>query len=336
MRLYICSTYYHVYIVLLKQFADPQASDLVVCDDIPTGKQLTAKLQEAGLFHRVWYVEQSKLPEVRGWNRLDWVLFQHRRRFRIVRPMLPFDLDNYQDIYIFHDGTPLGMYLADAKRPYHLIEDSLNFYQRILDTAQAKHLMPHNLKYQVRRLLKSGYFPLGESHFVVDVEVNENKKLQMRLPNVVELPRNRLERLTQKDQRMLLEAFNCPELAPIGAHSALVLTEPLYSDRLCKDIVEQVSIYQKLVEVLKTDGYSIILKPHPRDQADYTRLGVQMMKREFPVELLGYLPNTSFACAVAVSSSAIFELHAKHKFWWNHNVLQKIVQKDSDADERPV
>lgn len=337
MRLYICSTYYHVYIVLLKQFAGPQDSDLVICDDIPTGKRLTERLSATGLFRHVWYVEQSKLPEVRGKNRLDWIFFQHKRRFRTIRPMLPFDLDDYRDVYIFHDGTPLGMYLADAKRPYHLIEDSLNFYQRVLDTAQAQHLKSHSLKYRGRRLLNSGYFPLGESRFVVYVEVNENRNLQIRLPKVVELPREQLEEhLTQKDRRELLDVFDCPELSSIEAHSALILTEPLHRDGLCGDIEEQVSIYQKLVEALEMDGYSVILKPHPRDLADYTRLGVWMLKREFPVELLRYLPKIGFACAVAVSSSAIFELPARRKFWWKHNSLQEISQKDSETDERPV
>lgn len=334
MRLYICSTYYHVYITLLKQFAAPEGTDLVVCDDIPTGEKLTERLSATGLFRHVWYVEQSKLPEVRGKNPLDWVLFQHRRRFRTVRPMLPFDLDNYRDVYIFHDGTPLGMYLTDAKHPYHLVEDALNLYQRILDTAQADQLRPHTLKFRIRKLLNSGYFPLGESRFVVDVEVNENRKLQIRLPNVVELPRNQFkECLTEKDHQILLDIFGCPELDLIDAHSALVLTEPLYGDR---NMEEQISIYQKLVETLKMDGYSVILKPHPRDRADYTSLGIQVMQREFPVELLSYLPKMNFACAAAVSSFSIFELPAKHRFWWRHNSLQEISQKDSEADERPV
>lgn len=325
MRLYICSTYYHVYITLLKQFAAPEDTDLVVCDDIPIGEQLTERLSATGLFRQVWYVEQSRLPEVRGKNRLDWVLFQHRRRFRTIRPMLPFDLDNYQDIYIFHDGTPLGMYLADAKRPYHLIEDALNLYQRILDTVQADQLRPHNLKFRIRKLLNSGYFPFGESRFVVDVEVNENRKLQMRLPNIVELPRDQLkERLTEKDHRVLMDVFHCPALISMGAHIALILTEPLYGDGICKDMDEQISIYQKLVETLKMDGYSVILKPHPRDRTDYTRLDIQVMQREFPAELLSHLPGIVFSCVVAVSSSSILMIPAEKKFHWRDGILIKI------------
>lgn len=322
MRLYICSTYYHVYITLLKQFAAPEGTDIVVCDDIPTGEKLTERLSTTGLFQHVWYVEQSKLPEIRGKNRLDWVLFQHRRRFRTIHPMLPFDLDDYRDIYIFHDGTPLGMYLADAKCPYHLIEDSLNFYQQILDTSQAHHFKPHNLKYWGRKLLNSGYFPLGESRYVIGVEVNENKDLQIELPNVEELSRNSLyERLTEQEKQMLLQVFECPNLAGIDDNTAVVLTEPLYADGLCKTAQEQMDTYHALVRALKAEGYTVIIKPHPRDREDYNSLHVRILGRSFPVEIFRFLPGIRFDCAATVSSSAIFEFPAKRKFRWKYNKL---------------
>lgn len=332
MRLYICSTYYHVYITLLKQFAAPEDTDLVICDDMPTGESLTERLSVTRLFHHVWYVEQSKLPEVRGKNRLDWVLFQHRRRFRIIRPMLPFDLDNYQDIYIFHDGTPLGMYLTDAKRQYHLIEDALNLYQRILDTAQAKHMRPHNLKFIIRQLLNSGYFQLGESRYVLDVEVNENKGLQMKLPNVKEVPRKGLqERLTEKEKQILLEVFGCPSIAGIGENTAVVLTEPLYADGLCETAQEQVDTYCAIARALKGKGYIVVIKPHPRDREDYTSLNVQILERGFPVELFQLLPGNGFACAATVSSTAIYEFQAARKLKWISGVLAENlgIQKSS-------
>lgn len=316
--LYICTTYYHVYITLLKQLNQPILMDIVVCDDIPTGQTLAQRLLETGLFRHVWFVQESLLPEERGKNKLDWVFFQHRRRFRVIRPLLPFDVHDYNDVYIFHDATPLGMYLADARKPYHLVEDSLNFYQRLNETAQAVHRKPHTLKYWLRRLLNSGYFPLGESRYVKDIEVNENQNLQVKGKPVIEHSRATLQnKLSQISREKVLEVFGYPELPEIGERCALLLTEPFFADGLCASLEEQVSIYQKMVVELEQKGFQTILKPHPRDAADYSKLGVDLWDRFFPIELLAYLPAVpDFACAVAVSSSAIYSVSAQRRLLW--------------------
>lgn len=316
MRLYICSTYYHVYITLLKQFADPKDTDIVVCDDIPTGEKLTKRLSATGLFQHVWYVEQSKLPEVRGKNRLDWVLFQHRRRFRAIRPMLPFDLDDYQDIYIFHDGTPLGMYLADAKRPFHLIEDALNFYQRILDTSQAHHLKPHNLKYWGRRLLNSGYFPLGESRYVIDVEVNENKALQIELPYVKALPRRELqERLTDEEKQVLLELFGCPDFPEAEDTVTLLLTEPLFVDGRVESFEQQKTVYFQLIMEYVGTHETLVVKPHPRDTLNYAELfpDCMILDKNMPAEMFVCFMKSPFKRLVSFSSTALQTVPAKER-----------------------
>lgn len=302
--------------------------DIVVCDDIPTGQTLAQRLRDTGLFRRVWFVQESSLPEVRGKNKLDWIFFQHKRRRHILRPLLPFSIEDYQDIYIFHDGTPLGTYLADEKKPYHLIEDSLNFYQHVRDTAQGRLLKAHTWKYWGRRLLNSGYFPLGESRFVQDIEVNENKNLQLCGKRTVELPRRILQdKLSPIGRATILEVFGCPVLSGIQDQSALVLTEPLFADGLCKTMDIQLSLYRSLVEVFQNEGLQVIIKPHPRDTANYSDLGVTLWERFFPIELLTYLPNTNFTCAAAISSSALFSIPAEHKLFWYDGAFHKELKK---------
>ncbi len=326
--LYICTTYYHVYITLLKQLNAPNLIDLVVCDDIPTGRELSQRLRETGLFRYVWFVQESLLPEERGKNKLDWILFQHQRRRRAIRPLLPFSVDDYQDIYIFHDGTPLGTYLTDVRKSYHLIEDSLNFYQRVRDTAQGRLLKAHTWKYWLRRLLNSGYFPLGESRYVKDIEVNENKNLQIRGKKIVELPRRELQNNLSKDgQKIVLDVFGCSVLPETGRQSALVLTEPLFADSVCDTLEVQVAIYHDVVETLRGKGLQVVIKPHPRDTANYSKLEATIWDRFFPVELLSYLPIRVFQCAVAVSSSALFSVPAKRRLFWYNGEFQKEIKK---------
>lgn len=325
MTLYICSTYYHVYVTLLKRLAGYEVTDCVICDDIPAGEALARRLEKTSLFRNVWFVRQRELPEVRGKNTLDWMFFQHRRRYKTLRPLLPFDLDDYGDIYIFHDGTPLGEYLNDAGRHYHLIEDSLNFYQRIFQTPQAQLLTADTLKNRVRRLLNSGYFPLDGSRYVTDVEVNENAALQLKLPRVKELSRSGLqERLTDGDKAIVLDVFGCPDLERTEGRKALVLTEPFYEDGTCGSLEEQTLIYRNIVGALKNEGYAVMIKPHPRDGGDYAGCEAQILDRYFPIELLQFFPEMTFDCAVTVSSSAIYELQADRKLIWKSGALHEL------------
>ena len=314
MNLTICTTYYHLYVTLLKRLVWGQETDLVICDDIPTGRVLVKRLRGTGLFGRVWYVEQHRLPEEFGRGRLDRVLFQHRRRYRLLRPLLPFQLEDYQEIYIYHDGTALGMFLNDARCPYHLVEDALNFYQRLQDTPQAQLLRPHDWKFRIRKLLNSGYFPLGESKYVKDIEVNENRNLQIVGKPIVELPRDAMEqKLTPTQRQLIFQIFGQPELPEMGAGTALLLTEPLYSDGVCTTLEEQVEIYQKMLKSLQAEGFQVVIKPHPRDFEDYTGLGAQVLDKNFPVELLAHLIKAPLGCAAAVSSSAVFTIQAEEK-----------------------
>lgn len=322
-NLYICSTYYHVYITLCKVMTQKQQVDLIICDDIPAGEELSSRLRDSGIFQKVWFVRQNDFPEIRGKNKLDWIFCQHKRRKKIIDRLLPTDFRAYTDIYIFHDGTPIGMYLNDAHIFYHLIEDSLNIYQRLYDTAQKNFLKPHNLKFYIRRFLQSGYFPFGDSKYVRDIEVNQNRTLQVRHKKIIELPREQIEqKLTDSQRKEILNIFGCQNEISVPAHSALLLTEPFYADGICESEEEQLEIYRKLCSQLQREGWVVFLKPHPRDQVDYDDLRLPSLNAQFPIELLNYFLGISFDCAAAVSSSAIFTLkNVPHRFWWKQDKL---------------
>ena len=310
--LYICSTYYHVYVTLLKRMVIGGPMDLVVCDDIPTGPELCQRLRESGLFGRVWYIEQSKLPREWGKNLIDWIFFQKKRRLRAIAPLLPFRVWDYENVYIYHDGTPLGMHLIDAKKPYHLIEDSLNFYQRFEKTPQAAFLKRYTWKYRLRKLMGWGYFSLGDSPYTLDVEVNENKELQLSRVHVVELSRTALRlKLNNAQAGQMVHLFGVPPVSAKHGETALLLTQPLFLDGVCDSEGTQFDKYKEIAADLHRQGYEVIVKPHPRDTVDYTQLGLPVLERTFPVELLEYIVDGGFGCAATVSSSAVYSVLAK-------------------------
>jgi len=316
MKLYICSTYYHIYITLLKYFAEPFEGDLVICDDIPTGELLAKKINVRKWFRKVFFVTQKKLPDESGKNPIDWVLFQHKRRAKLIKPLLPFDLNEYTDIYIYHDGTPLGMYLADVGRKYHLIEDSLDFYKTLYSSAQARCLHKRSWKYGIEWAFNAGYFPLGGSHLLIDIEVNDKKDLQIEGQNIIECPRDTLEtNLTDNQKVALLEVFDYTEL-DVGDRTALVLTQPLHKDGVVPAKEDQRKIYSEIIQNLQKKGYLPVIKPHPRDEMDYSNLGCQIINRFFPIELFTLAETRNFPCVAAVNSSGLKRLNADRKLYF--------------------
>lgn len=312
MDMYICTTYYHVYVLLLKRLTGFQSPcDVVICDDLPTGEKIKSNLSAIGLFNTVWYITQSKFPVDNGYNRIDRILFQHKRRFKEINGMLPFDIKSYKNIFIFHDNTALGRFLNDGKVKYHLIEDSYNFFQRINLTPQHKYIRQVNYKYKLARFLNVGYFPLGASKYVADIEVNQNKALQIKHNHIVELSRDYMRSLlSEADKKLIFKVFGCPEFPKIGKNTAILLTEPLFRDGVC-DEEQQISIYKYVTRDLQDKGYNVVIKPHPRDECNYLCLNAFITERFYPIEVIEDNSNTGIECVAAVSSSAIYSIHAK-------------------------
>lgn len=332
MKLYICSTYYHVFITMLKQLSQRETADLVICDDLPTGQELSQRIRETGLFRNVWFVEQHRLPEVPARGIVDAVLFQHKRRARTLRPLLPFSVGDYSDICIYHDGTALGCYLNDEGAAYHLIEDSLNFYQYVYQSSQACLLYPHNFRYRIRRLLKAGYFPLGFSPYLVDIEVNDKNNLQIPSGAAVEKPRSQLmEHLSPEQISLLFRIFGYHPVENYGELSAIILTQPLFQDGACANEEEQRGIYREIAEFLKDKGYCVSLKPHPRDSVNYEQLPVTIIQGYFPSELFGLGKNTVFDCAVTVNSSALAVFPARKRYFWDQ-VNKKLLETEENKE----
>lgn len=313
MDLYICTTFYHVYILLLKRLTGIQdACDVVVCKDIPTGEQLKYRIENSRLFNNVWYINQWELPDDRGRNRLDRLFCQHHRRYRTIKKMLPFDVKKYDNVYIFHDNTKLGRYLNDAKIKYHLIEDSYNFFQHILQTPQAIHIREKNHKYKFAKFLNMGYFPMGESKYVLDIEVNENRNLQIPNSNVVELSRDMMrDLLSEEDKQLIFKIFGSPKLPKLDKNTVILLTESFAADGVCNG-EKQMTMYKGIIDDLKSKGLAVLVKPHPRDEMDYSIFDVNVIDRFFPIEVLVDQIGKEIQNVATVSSSAVLNIQAKN------------------------
>lgn len=312
-KIYICTTYYHVLITVAKTLLSKTDTDVVICDDIAGAENLCGKLKKYNVFKNLYFIKQSIIPELLTKNILKNIFCLHHFNYIMAKKYIEINFDKYTDIYIFHDDTKIGHYLNDAGYYYHLIEDSLNFYQKILDTP-FRYAVIKDWKYYLKRILNYKYLPLGNSKYVIDVEVNENKNLKIKRKKVVEINReDLLNRAFAKYKNIILDIFLNIEISELlkDKNKALVLTQPLYKDKILKSEQEQLLFYKKIVLDLKQKNFKVYIKPHPRDCMDYKTLisDVYVINKEFPIEIFNYIDNISFSAVVSKDSSCIDALY---------------------------
>lgn len=316
-RIYVCHTFYHVYIACLKELNLPGAKRGEACLVLSTMSNdfgdLKARAECSGLFRQVFIFDEKEehfFPVLEKYHRNRGNLLLHmlsRMRFckllgKLQDPYVPVDFRQYQDIYVFCDSDPIGYYLSWKKIYYHALEDGLDCI-RYYDTAR----YDNRGHFRLKAFLASKnliFIQNGWGKYCLDMEVNDISVLDYPCPKYVECPREKLaERLTEADKDCLLGIFLenkkklVEQLAQGDNHEnkILVLTEPLCDlktrERIFRDII---GLYGK--------GSQVILKPHPRDVLDYEALfpDCVVLSGSFPMEMMNFLPDIHVKKVISV------------------------------------
>ncbi len=310
-RIYICHTFYHVYIACLKELNKDKAqwgeASLMLSKMSNDFGNLKSRAEKTGLFAEVIEFdekEESFFPELAPLKRDTGNLIKNmlqRIRFtkkfgKLLAPYVPVDLRQYRDIYVFCDSDPIGYYLSTHRIYYHALEDGLDCI-RYYDTARYDNrghfglkawMAAHNLIF-----IQNGY-----SKYCLDMEVNDISVLQYPCPKYIEKPRKELtEHLNAQAKDILVSVFieNKDEL--VAALRESVATDPTATDAfadadgdiqtdkaaarililtepLC-DLETRERIFRDIIaEYAAIDGKQtvVMLKPHPRDVLDYGKL----------------------------------------------------------------
>ena len=133
-RIYVCHTFYHVYIACLKELNLPGDRRGQACLVLSTMSNdfgnLKARAERSGLFRQVFVFEEKEegfFPVLKKYHtdRGNLVLNMLARiRFckllgKLQEPFVPVDFRAYKDIYVFCDSDPIGYYLSWKKIRYH-------------------------------------------------------------------------------------------------------------------------------------------------------------------------------------------------------------------------
>ena len=218
-RIYICHTYYHVYVTFLKELklraeADPAkkagAATLVLSKMSNNFENLKSRVESTGLFEEVLEFDEKRedfFPELEKY-REDTGSFlgnlKNRIRFtkeyaRLEASYVPVDLRTYKDIYVYCDSDPIGYYLNQNHIRYHAVEDGLNCLKNF-DAARYDNRGHFKIKAFLSMYLNLIFVQNGYGKYCMDMEVNDISAIRYPCPRYIELPRKPLEdRLTAEE-----------------------------------------------------------------------------------------------------------------------------------------
>lgn len=318
-RIYVCHTFYHVYVACLKELFLPEEkrgqASLVLSTMSNNFGNLKERAKKCGLFEEVWMFEEKAsdfFPQLRRYhtdrgniviNMLARIKYT-KLLGRLQEPYVPVDFKEYKDIYVFCDSDPIGYYLSYKKLYYHAVEDGLNCLESY-DTARYDNrghfalkawMAAHNLIF-----IQNGY-----AKYCLDMEVNDISVLPYPIDKHIEQPREELTaHLSDADKDILIHPFieNMDELQKdldTGAEDkVLVLSEPLCDLHVRKQIFTDI-----INEYGQIDGHKaqVLIKPHPRDVLDYKKEFPEhvVVNGMFPMEVMNFIPGLRFRRVVSV------------------------------------
>lgn len=323
-RIYVCHTYYHVYVTFLKELKLGKAhrgkATLLLSKLSIDFEDLKTRVEATGLFEQVleydekretFFPELQKYREDKGnifFNMLSRIQFT-KKYAKLNEPYVPVDFKEYKDIYVFCDSDPVGYYLNRKHIPYHAVEDGLNCLVHF-DAARYDNRGHFGLKVFMSEKCNLIFVQNGYGKYCIDMEVNDIGAIQYPCHKYIEEPRQALvDRLSPEDKECILKAFvrdkdrleRQIEEAGCTENKILILTEPL-----C-ELETREKIFRDLIDRYKSEGI-VFLKPHPRDYLNYREIfpNIPQFDSTVPMEMLNFFPKLHFTKVVSV----LTDIHA--------------------------
>ncbi|WWR15499.1 glycosyltransferase family 52 [Lachnospiraceae bacterium JLR.KK008] len=321
-RIYVCHTFYNVYVSLLKEWNLPQEeqgqADIALSTMSTDFSGLKERLEASGVFGSVFLLDEkrdSHFPELAKYKKSYHNIVRHlynrivytKKLARLEEPYMTIDFRQYQDIYVYCDSDPIGYYLNYKHIYYHAMEDGLDCL-KYLDGAH----YDNRGHFKLKAFLASKnviFIQNGYGKYCLDMEINDLSCLRHRCPKYKVVPRKPLELgLTSGQKRTMLRIFMEDAggfLRELGEKASgdciLFLTQPHPKSEearvhICHDIIRDYC-----------QGCHVVIKPHPRDLIDYGKLrpDCTVIKGRFPVEVLNFVEGVHFRKVISIATTAL-------------------------------
>lgn len=326
-RIYVCHTFYHVYVSLLKEMEhwrkgeipEERKAELALSSMSMDFEDLGDRIRESGIFREVHTLNEQrdvnfpdlmKLKENKGnillhlFNRLRYT----KKYAKKQADYIDIDFRQYEDIYVYCDSDPIGYYLNYHHIPYHAVEDGLDCLLRF-DAAHVDNEGHFELKAFLARhnliFIQNGY-----SKYCLDMEINDDTAIPYQFDKYRVVPRKTLEKaLTEQQKEQLVRIFlkdYAIIFEEIRRHEdcVLFLTEGYPEEREIR-----AKVAAEIIDEFGAEGH-VVIKPHPRDDVDYRAIFPEctVIRGKFPIEVLNHIPGIHFRKAVSIVTSALDEM----------------------------
>lgn len=317
-RVYVCHTYYHVFVTFLKEMNLPEEkrgqATLVLSSMSNNFENIKDRIEGTGLFAEVMEFDEKRddyFPQLNKWRQGTGNLIGnlwYRMRFtkeyaKLEEEFIPLDFREYKDIYVYCDSDPIGYYLNQKKIPYHALEDGLNCL-KYFDMARYDNRKCFWLKAFLSRQCNLLFVQNGYGKYCIDMEVNDISAIRHRCPRYVEVSRQALmDGLQAEDKKLILRAFvrDSDRLEQLLVECGktedkiLILTAPVCS----LEIREK--IFRDVIDMFEPEG-RIFIKAHPRDSLNYQELFPEYPQFDsvLPMEVLNFFPGLRFKKVVSI------------------------------------
>ena len=279
-----------MYKIFIKAFADKESQkDLIISDNVESMIPLINPIKKSGIFHKVFtyhYDSEDHIHSMqvkRGNNLFTTTIFFLKRYIQASihqqdlaeDPQLrQINFMQYDEIFTSDfDVSRINGYLAVHQIPYTLMEHAKYVFNN-----QNIGLLYNCLTYISTFLDRLGFITgiRIATKFCEYVEVHENKNLGkcLRLKRIKEWNIDAyLKRLTKEDKHQIFCIYAEAYRIKLNMNNLynLFLTNPLSKDYLVRTEKEQIEFYKKIVSQYLKSDIPLLIKPHPRDDADYKK-----------------------------------------------------------------
>ncbi len=275
-------------------------------------EDLNSRAEKSGVFESVIEFDEKRdtyFPELAKYrtdkgnilvNMANRIIFT-RKFAKLEAPFVPVDFRKYDDIYVYCDVDPIGIYLNRNRIRYHAMEDGLDTLKPCVQ-AIYDNRGHFALKKFMSLKLNLIFIRDGYSKYCIDMEVNDKSVIDDDFYKYKEVSRKALkDALSEKERDILISTFIRDMdgfrsfLESGNGDGILLLTEPLCS----MEIREK--IFNDIIDMYKGEG-TIFIKPHPRDTLDYKEKfpDYWVFDRTLPMEMFGLVNGIRFKKIVGV------------------------------------
>ncbi len=289
-KIYVCHTLYHLLICLYKEEIYSNL-EISLSSSIPDVDNLEKKLKSKTI--NIHILEESSGESEELLSVLKDAGLSYSK----------FD----SNCFIFNDATPIGRTLIKHGIYYNLIEDGLNCFTYSIFSQKL-------WKYYVKKYILHRIQPHGFSRYCLGIEVNSlvNLPKDPRYKKFIEVPRRTLfDNSNSYQNDIVIDIFGVNRVI-VKSPAVLILTQPLAYDNWYKtpterfqSIQEQYDYFDDIVQEYRTLGYNVYLKVHPRDIVDYSKLPVELLPSNIPMEIIELMLIGRFEFGITHSSTVL-------------------------------